>query len=193
MRLKFINRSDYKLKNTTDFINRLHNEFGDFYHIPEGGNNVLALPGVAEILNEINIDFDVITTASGTGATLAGLSSALKENQCAIGYAVLKNGGFLMSEVSALLNEAEIKSKGEWEINTTYHCGGYAKTNQLLLDFIHQFKSEFNIDLDAVYTGKMFYGLFEQIKNGVFKPGTTIIALHTGGLQGNAGIKGLIL
>lgn len=191
MQLKYVSRADYKLKNSTDFIQRLRDEFGDFCCIPEGGNNVLALKGVAEILTEIDIDFDIITTASGTGATLAGLASALTAEQQATGYAVLKGGDFLYDDVAHLLSVAKSKPKGRWDIETRYHFGGYAKTDQTLLDFIVQFKKEFGIELDAVYTGKMFYGLFDLIERGIFKSGTKIIALHTGGLQGNAGIKGL--
>lgn len=69
--------------------------------------------------------------------------------------------------------------------------GGYAKTDPSLLDFIIDFKKEFDIPLDGVYTGKMFYGLFDQIKKQQFPRGTTIVAVHTGGLQGNAGFKAL--
>jgi len=41
--------------------------------------------------------------------------------------------------------------------------------------------------LDAVYTGKMFFGLFQMIRSGEFEPGTSIVAVHSGGLQGNKG------
>jgi 1-aminocyclopropane-1-carboxylate deaminase/D-cysteine desulfhydrase-like pyridoxal-dependent ACC family enzyme len=38
----------------------------------------------------------------------------------------------------------------------------------------------------------LFYGLFDQIQNGVFEKGSRIIAVHTGGLQGNAGFTELL-
>jgi len=191
MQLKFISRSEYRLKSSADFIQNLHDEFGDFYLLPEGGSNSLALKGVAELLDEIDIGFDVITTACGTAATLAGLAGGINTTQTAQGYAVLKDGDFLNSEVEHFLSDAAIKAEGRWDIDTSYHFGGYAKTDQVLLDFILGFKNEFGITLDAVYTGKMFYGLFDQIKKQAFPRGTTVVAVHTGGLQGNAGFKEL--
>jgi 1-aminocyclopropane-1-carboxylate deaminase/D-cysteine desulfhydrase-like pyridoxal-dependent ACC family enzyme len=52
-----------------------------------------------------------------------------------------------------------------------------------------QFQSQHGFKLDAVYTGKMFYGLFHRIERGFFKPGTVIVAVHSGGLQGNKGFN----
>ena len=54
---------------------------------------------------------------------------------------------------------------------------------------MQEFQSQYGFALDAVYTGKMFYGLFNLIQNKTFERDTTIIALHSGGLQGNAGYK----
>ena len=53
---------------------------------------------------------------------------------------------------------------------------------------LSKFKKDFGIELDAVYTGKMFYGLFDLIQKGYFETGTRIVAIHTGGLQGNKGL-----
>lgn len=191
MKLKFVSREQYRAKNTDEFITSLHEEWGDFYCLPEGGSNVLALKGVAEVVDEIDIDFDVITCACGTGATLAGLTVGLKSNQKAKGFAALKSADFLISDVAHLLHESETKPVGQFDIETGYHFGGYAKMTAELSDFIIQFKNDFGITLDGVYTGKMFYGLFDKIKKRMFEPGAKIIALHTGGLQGNAGLKAL--
>ena len=191
MQLKFITREQYRSKDSEPFLQSLENELGDFYTIPEGGSNVLALIGVEEIIDEIDINFDYITCACGTGATLAGLASNLKNHQTAKGYAVLKGAGFLNDDVEQLLTTSDNQSSGLWDIEQDYHFGGYAKMTTELSDFIIEFNHEFGIKLDGVYTGKMFYGLFDQINNKHFKPGTTIIALHTGGLQGNSGFRAL--
>ena len=49
------------------------------------------------------------------------------------------------------------------------------------------FKEEKNIPLDYVYEGKMMFGIYDMMGKGYFKKGTTIVAVHGGGLQGNKG------
>ena len=76
-----------------------------------------------------------------------------------------------------------------WSVNTEYHFGGYAKYRPPLIAFINEFKQTFHTPLDPVYTGKLFYGIFDQIKKGRFPAESVIIAVHTGGLQGIRGFN----
>lgn len=192
MQLEFIDRQTYRDRTSTQLLETLHKRHGDFYLLPEGGSNRLALKGCAEIVTGIESKFDVITVACGTGATLAGIISALDAGQHATGFAVLKGADFLIEDVSRMLAVIEHPPADNWHIELDCHFGGYAKTSPELIAFVRQFKSDFGIELDAVYTGKMFYGLFELIKQGKFERGTRIIAVHTGGIQGNAGFPELI-
>ena len=72
---------------------------------------------------------------------------------------------------------------------TQYHFGGYAKTTTELVDFAKRFYKEYQLKLDLVYTAKMFYGVMDLIKQGYFSKGSTILTIHTGGLQGNRGME----
>ncbi|MCB0382735.1 MAG: 1-aminocyclopropane-1-carboxylate deaminase/D-cysteine desulfhydrase, partial [Psychroserpens sp.] len=45
MTFKFVTRDAYRNKTSDRFINTLKNEFGDFFLIPEGGTNSLAVKG----------------------------------------------------------------------------------------------------------------------------------------------------
>jgi len=199
MQLEYIDRTTYRQKTTPDYINHLRNKYGRFYLLPEGGSNTLAIQGCAEIVDEINTSlngnaFDSLCVASGTGATLAGLikgimDSRLSTPQTAMGFAALKGAEFLTKDVADFLQQAGVISNNNWHINTDYHFGGYAKTNNALFLFMEKFQNDFNIPLDAVYTGKMFYGLFDLISKGHFATGSRIVAIHTGGLQGNEGFK----
>ena len=45
MKLHFISREQYKLKNTMDFLNDLKKKFGNFYLVPEGGANEFGVKG----------------------------------------------------------------------------------------------------------------------------------------------------
>ena len=191
MKIVYIDRDSYRNKHSSEFISALHRRFGDFYLLPEGGSNRAAVQGCAEIVTDINTPFDVITVACGTGATLAGLVTALKPEQHATGFAVLKGADFLNRDVAEMLAETACHTSANWHIEYGYHFGGYAKTTPALFTFIRQFKTDFGIALDAVYTGKMFYGLFDLISKGMFERGTRIVAVHSGGLQGNAGFTEL--
>jgi 1-aminocyclopropane-1-carboxylate deaminase len=183
MDLVYMDRETYRNKKSTAFIEKLIDGFGDFYLIPEGGTNDLAIRGCEEIIEAIDLEFDVLATAVGTGGTIAGLISGLKGNKKVLGFSALK-GDFLKGEVQDLLQSINQGHLDNWDINTDYHFGGYAKTKPELLEFINAFEQEFNIPLEPIYTGKMIFGLFDLIENDAFLPGTRILAVHTGGLQG---------
>ncbi len=186
MQVDYLDRKTYRNKHKPEFIQSLKHRYGDFYLLPEGGSNQLALTGCREIVTDIKQPFDVICCACGTGATLAGIISALQPRQQAIGFSALKGGQFLNREISQFL--APLKNRhSNWHIETAYHFGGYARTSDRLFQFIRFFEQQYHIPLDCVYTAKMFYGLFDLIKTGYFPDGSRIVAIHTGGLQGNAG------
>jgi 1-aminocyclopropane-1-carboxylate deaminase/D-cysteine desulfhydrase-like pyridoxal-dependent ACC family enzyme len=137
----------------------------------------------------IKKNYDYVCCACGTGGTLAGLITALDSKAQALGIAVLKGGEFLLEDVKHLVFESFVNNYNNWNINFDYHFGGYAKINLELIQFIKKFEINNNIPLEPIYTGKLFYGIYELIINGYFNRGTTILAIHTGGLQGLAGMK----
>ena len=190
MQLHFVSRENYRRKTDDDFIEGLEEQFERFFLVPEGGANGLGVRGCAEILPEVEEDFDVVCCAAGTGTTLAGLALALKENQKLLGFPALKGGGFLKDEVRRLASESNLKHGIlNLELITDYHFGGYAKMKPELLDFIRGFESRTGIPLDPIYTGKMMFGIYDMIEKGNFLPRTTVLAVHTGGLQGWKGMQ----
>ncbi len=70
MRLTYLDRVTYRNKDRPEVTAALHERFGEFYLLPEGGSNANALRGCAEIPGEINQTFDVICCPCGTGGTL---------------------------------------------------------------------------------------------------------------------------
>jgi 1-aminocyclopropane-1-carboxylate deaminase/D-cysteine desulfhydrase-like pyridoxal-dependent ACC family enzyme len=147
-----------------------------------------------EIIDLIDIPFDYIATAVGTGGTLAGISVGLKPHQKAIGVSALKNGAFLTEDVKQLIGDYKKLFNEEttipnFEILTNYHFGGYTKTTKELLKFKADFEALNNFVLDYIYTSKLFFALTDLYKIKGFPNNATVIALHTGGLQGNAGFE----
>lgn len=182
MKFKFISREDYRHQSTSSFIDQLKGGFGDFYLIPEGGTNDLAVKGCEEILTDADSEFDFICCSVGTGGTISGLINSSLPHQKILGFPALK-GGFLQEEI------AKFATKNNWELINDYHFGGYAKINQELISFINRFKSKYGIPLDPIYTGKMLFGIFDLMAKGYFPAGSKILAIHTGGLQGIEGMN----
>lgn len=182
MRFKFISREDYRKKTELDFIDKLRSEFGDFYLIPEGGTNSLAVKGCEEILTKNDQDFDFICCCVGTGGTISGLINASASHQKILGFPALK-GDFLHQDIR------KFATNNNWDLITDYHFGGYGKIKPELITFINKFKKEHNIPLDPVYTGKMMYGVFDLLEKGYFSENSKILAIHTGGLQGISGMN----
>ena len=182
MRFKFVSRTDYKQKSQTSFIKNLTEEFGDFYVLPEGGTNRLAIKGCEEILTEADKEFDYICCPVGTGGTISGIINSSTENQKILGFPALK-GDFLKLDI------AKFAHKSNWELITDYHFGGYAKINKELISFINQFKTKYQVPLDPIYTGKMMFGIMDMLKLNRIPKNSRILAIHTGGLQGIQGMN----
>jgi len=182
MQLKFINREAYRDKDSEELTNTLKSEYGTFYVIPEGGSNTLAVKGCEEILTPEDMKFDTICTSVGTGGTIAGIVNSSAPNQSVLGFTALKSD-YVKEDIR------KFAAKKNWQLLTDYHFGGYAKVTSELVQFINDFKLQTQILLDPVYTGKMIYGIIDLVKNDYFKPKTSILAIHTGGLQGISGMN----
>ncbi len=182
MKLKFISRGEYRKKSTPDFLDTLRSQLGDFFLLPEGGTNSLAVKGCGEILTKSDLEYDHICCPVGTGGTIAGLINSARTTQHVLGFPALK-GNFLIDEIS------KYTSAQNWKLITDYHFGGYGKVSAELINFINDFSKKYHIPLDPVYTGKMFFGIFDMVKKEAFPQNSRILAVHTGGLQGIEGMN----
>ncbi|MCF0058029.1 1-aminocyclopropane-1-carboxylate deaminase/D-cysteine desulfhydrase [Dyadobacter sp. CY356] len=183
MKLHYVSREEYRLRNSDDYINELKRKFTNTFIIPEGGTSEFALKGVEEMAEEVKQQLgftpDYYAVAAGTGGTAAGI---LSSGSNALAFSALKGGDFLENDILNLIGENN--HQGQLKLFLEYHFKGYAKYTQELLDFILIFKKKHGIQLEQVYTGKMFFGLYDLMEKGYFKNGDRIVAVHTGGLQG---------
>lgn len=182
MKFEFASRSEYRDKTSEAFQQKLNSKFGDFYLVPEGGTNELAIKGCEEIIKPEDAIFDFIAVSVGTGGTISGLINASAGHQKILGFPALKTD-YLKQEIENHVDKAN------WELILNYHFGGYAKTNAQLIDFLNQFYENYQIKLDPVYTGKLVFGIFDLVKRGYFPSDSKILAIHTGGLQGIEGMN----
>ncbi len=185
MQLIYWDRSTYQSKEQE--TERLQQQFPDYWIVPEGGSNALALKGVQEIWEDNVLSaFSTIVVPVGTGGTFTGLILGSQHKATLLGFSVLKFD-FSTSIKSALA--ANNCSFTNWQLNHQYHFGGFAKYNNALLQFMQQFQSTYQIDLDPLYTAKMMYGLVDSIQQGKFTEEEHLLAIHTGGLQGLLGFE----
>jgi 1-aminocyclopropane-1-carboxylate deaminase len=182
MQLHFVSRSEYRQLRQFKHHDSLPDLKPGEYWLPEGGSTHLALQGVAEIIPEIETEFDVLMVACGTGTTLAGLISSVPDHAQVLGVAALKGGVFLVKDVSNLL--AEQPTRAKWQILQDYHFGGFGKVTPALTAFMQQFQIQHALPLEPIYTAKTLFAFYDLVEQDYFKAGSRIVMLHTGGLQG---------
>ena len=189
MELVFIERSLYAERETEGFKHWVSGKFERSFLIPEGGNNFHGMNGCMEILNDHDKTFKTIAVSVGTGTTLAGVLSSSLETSKILAFPALKDME-LSKRTERLLYWSfmdEGLAKGlmervQWVWDYTF--GGFAKTTPELEAFMHE-KNQRGLPLDRVYTSKMIFGLEDMAKKGLIAEDERVLAIHTGGLQGN--------
>lgn len=192
MQLHYYSREDYPQINEDNIQQYVSFDKAHCFFIPEGGYGISGTKGASLIIDAIStLNPDYVTTAVGTGCTLSGLLYNKKAKAKIIAVPVLKGFHELEKNMTELL---ESQTPINFEVFNDYHFGGYAKKNEVLLQFMNAFYVENNIPTDFVYTGKMMYGIRDKINAGYFPEGSKIISIHTGGLQGNLSLpKGTLV
>jgi 1-aminocyclopropane-1-carboxylate deaminase len=167
MEMRFVDRISYKEKK--------HNYGSQVIEIPEGGYGDLGIDGMKEFVSEIT-DFNPshIITAVGTGTTALGIKRFT--NTKVVGILTLNN----LSELRDHEKESSIHGT-IWKDG--YIMGKYAKNSSELNEFCDTFEQDHQIKIEPIYTGRMFYGLYDLIESNYFPKGSTILALHTGGVK----------
>jgi 1-aminocyclopropane-1-carboxylate deaminase len=183
MELVYLGRTDFQTKKAS--ILELSATKSDTYFIDEGGYGSIGAKGAATILSEQDTThYDYIICAVGTGTMLAGCINAASPNQKIIGISVLKNEGSIEAEINALLFD-NIYNNQPYSLLHQFHQGGYAKTNPAMIAFMNRLWDTEKIPTDIVYTSKLLFGVEQLIQENYFEKDTSILVIHSGGLQGN--------
>lgn len=178
--LVFVDKQTYQQRTSADYLQRLKITYPNAVIIPEGGSQTQALAGIGEILAEQPQKYDYVLAPVASGATLAGLIMAAPKTTRVIGIAVLKGQDYLEGLVGELLP----KAYDNWQILHQFHCGGYAKSNQELVTFCQHFSHRYQVPIEPVYSGKLFYAFKQLLAENYFHAHSKILLIHTGGLQG---------
>lgn len=185
MQLEFVSREDYDKKDDPGFLQGLALRY-EAYIVPEGGANEAGRSGAAAIARLIPQGYDYVCTAVGTGTTLIGLRNALPEDVQLFGFVPMKGGNYLEATIRQHILPPKDKS---WQLTDEFHFGGFGKHNSELLQFMNRFYELNMLPLDVVYTAKMMYGIEQLLQRHYFPPGSKVLCIHSGGLQGNVSVQ----
>lgn len=187
MRLKFISRRMYANKAGSSFITALAEKYVRALIIPEGGFGPPGIKGSEAILSVTDTTaFTHIMCCIGTGTMFTGLANSAPAVQQIIGIMVLKGMQALPMPFLPFLKDPA--TAGRLKIYNEYHFGGYAKKTPALLAFMNELYYQTGIPTDFVYTGKLLFACTDLTAKNSFPPGSRILIIHSGGLQGNASL-----
>ncbi len=185
----------------------LIDHFPSCYLLPEGGSSPMAVEHCSSIANEIRMQLaekksadkttKYICVPAGTGCTAAGIVKGLKpENGEKVLVFPVVNTGFDHHSILNLLGKEGVGTEPmlnvaaqHFQIINDYEFGGFACYDEKLMEFIRYFEMQTGILPDPLYTAKMFFGVYDMLGKRVFAPKSTIVMMHTGGLQGWKGFK----
>jgi 1-aminocyclopropane-1-carboxylate deaminase len=171
MDLIFSKRSAYQEKMIPEGIKQNNSLI-----IAEGGFGELAITGIAEIIHELGSErYDHIFCPVGTGTTYLGLCKSKRESSI--------HGILTLNNVTEIESNSELLGIPVENLHSDYIFGKYANQPQELVDFCNTFREKHQIKIEPIYTGKMFYGLYDLINKDSFQPGSKLLALHTGGIK----------
>ncbi len=190
MRIVHVSRQEYRQRNDAGYQQLLKQRFAPCLLIPEGGCSVAGARGCAQIAGLIRRNASQarrIVLPVGTGTTLAGLAASLDQSYEVVGIAALKGATDLESRVQELLTGLAPEHGARWRILHDYHCGGFARVNQPLREFMLAFETVHGVPLDPVYTGKMLFAIHRLRQQREWGTDIPLLAIHTGGLQGRRG------
>ncbi|MCB1705530.1 MAG: pyridoxal-phosphate dependent enzyme [Halioglobus sp.] len=190
MELVRVSRTEYRQRHNPDYQRALRERFAPCLLIPEGGAAVAGMEGCREIgrlIARLAPQARRIVVPVGTGTTLAGLACSVGDGVGLYGISALKGASDLEQRIEALLRDAASDSVVDWSIRHDFHCGGFARTNGGLREFMQAFEAVQGIELEPVYTAKMLYAIQQLLARGEWQPDTPVLAIHTGGLQGRRG------
>ena len=178
--LVFENRTDFGLHKHDQGIRSINGK--SYLVLPEGGASNFGIMGAMEMADPLE-NYDVIALAQGTTTTSLGVlfnSHMDAEVWC---FPVLKGFNSLkeMEKLSMNTGYGALweKNKHRIRVFSDYSFDGYAKKNTELVSFIDEIHRKYNLKLDAVYTGKSFYGLLKEL---TLVEGKKTMFIHTGGV-----------
>ncbi|MFJ4343998.1 1-aminocyclopropane-1-carboxylate deaminase/D-cysteine desulfhydrase [Pseudomonas sp. NPDC089401] len=188
MDLHWLGYGGYRARHQPGFWEPWQARYPGWHCIPEGGGGLAGAEGCASIVEQARRQlaslgwsgYDAWWLAAGTGTTLAGLVLAEAGQHEVHGALAVPRQHGVPETV------AELAGAHGYRLHDACR-GGFGKFDDDLLAFIADSERHSGVPLEALYTGKALMALRDQVEAGGFAPGTRLIFVHTGGLQGRRG------
>lgn len=185
-------------KTIENTLQRLRDDGNRPYFIQGGGHGDLGTHAYRLVFDEIltqeksiNVHFDHIFHASGTGTTQAGLIAGNIVNECdkeIVGISVARNAErgseVIHASVQSYLQNyysAYAETPYKLQLLDRYVGKGYADIYPEIIETIKDVIKKASIILDPVYTGKAFHGMVDTIQHQNIE-NKSILFIHTGGI-----------
>lgn len=193
MQLHWLGYGGYRARNEPGFWAPWQAQYPQLYAVPEGGGGLAGALGCAVIKEQAQAqlpslgwtDYHGWWLACGTGTTLAGLVLTEGGAHPVYGALAVPDDHGVAPQVESIMQSAGLAT-ADYELIDASR-GGFAKVDPGLLAFIEQTEQASGVPLEPLYTGKALLALKQQVEAGRFAPGTRLIFIHTGGLQGRRG------
>ncbi|HEY6132071.1 MAG TPA: pyridoxal-phosphate dependent enzyme [Halioglobus sp.] len=194
MHIMHVSRSEYRKRNEYHYQQQLAARYAPCLLIPEGGAGAVGASGcgaIADMIRHSPSPARRIVVPVGSGTTLAGLAANLDNSFELLGISALKGATDLEQRVQDVLRVMTKAGHARWRILHEFHCGGFARVDTALREFILAFEAIHGVELDPLYTGKMLFAIHRLLERGEWSVDVPILAVHTGGLQGRRGFPWL--
>jgi len=175
------------------------------YVIPEGASNALGAWGYIRAAEELADDLanlhdgmdrpTTIISATGSGGTSAGLilgTHMLGLNTQVVSINVCDDRDYFVQVIGEICENAianyqldlPFSRERDIEIIDGYVGRGYALSRPEELALLRDIARTEGIFLDPVYTGKVFFGMTQELSRDPNRFGDRIVFMHTGGIFG---------
>lgn len=190
MHLHWLGYGGYRARHQPGFWEPWLARYPGMLAIPEGGACIEGMHACASLVAQVQAqlpavgwaDFDAWWLAAGTGTTLAGLVCGEAGKRCVHGALAVPAGHGAEANVEALIGNPAV----QWHEASR---GGFGKVDAALMAFMRQCETQAGVPLEPLYTGKALLALHDHVLSGQVEPGTRLIFVHTGGLQGRRGFN----
>lgn len=154
-------------------------------NVPEGGDNFLGVLGCISLAQAVSSrDYTQVHLACGTGCTFLGMRLGLPVRMAVTGWCTLKGNWQSQVMQQRLQHYSMGAPTGKWQLLSVGDQRRFGHRDTALSTFMQTFTAETGILLDPVYTGRMLWGLQQQLLQGKVAPGSRLLVIHSGGLQG---------